>query len=123
MIKKIDVFPAIIILAPPDSLPDYASLIFTEEKPPDTRRVDRCRVTIFDGKLFVVIDSPEGFQVIFREKVLDYVKLEKQHNALTESGKIVAFRKDDNCGCGSRLRSWSPFGNYLSSTHDPEPDA
>ncbi len=119
-LKKIDIFPAIFIVAPPDSLPDFAELLFSAEKPKDTRRVDRCRVSIRDGKLFVVIDTPEGFQIVFREKVTDYVKLDLQHNAITETGKIVAFRKDDNCGCGSRLRSWSPFGNYLNSTEDPD---
>jgi len=119
-VKKVDIFPAIIIVAPPDSFSDFSELLFSAEKPQDTRRVDRCRVSIHDSKLYVVVDTPEGFQVIFREKVLDYKKLDMQHNAITETGKIVAFRKDDNCGCGSRLRSWSPFGNYLSSVEDPD---
>lgn len=119
-VKKIDIFPAIFIVAPPDSLSDFAELLFSTEKPKDTRRVDRCRVSIRDGVLFVVVDTPEGFKIMFRERILDYRSLDLQHNAITETGKIVAFRKDDNCGCGSRLRSWSPFGNYLSSVEDPD---
>jgi len=120
MIKKVDVFPAIVLVSPPGSFEDFVNLLFSEEKPPGTRRVDRCRVSIIGGKIFVVIDTPEGFQVIFREMVTDYASLDLQHNVLTETGKIVAFRKDSNCGCGSRLRSWSPFGDYLSSVEDPD---
>lgn len=117
--KRVDVFPAVILVADPDSLPDFTDLIFFQDKPESTRRVDRCRVTIFNKKIYVVVDTPEGFKVIFREELLDYKKLENQHNALTTSGKILAFRKDDNCGCGSKLRSWSPFSNQVGSSNDP----
>ena len=120
MTKKIDVFPAIILLAPADSLPSYTDLVFGEEKPEGTRRVDRCRVAIVNNKLHVAVDTPEGPQLVFREDVADYKKLENQHNAYTTSGKIIAFKKDINCGCGSRLRSWNPFGAYLSSSEDPD---
>lgn len=120
MTKKVDVFPAIILLAPPDSLPGYTDLIFTEEKPEGTRRVDRCRVAILNNKLYVAVDTPEGPQLVFREDIADYKKLDGQHNAITTSGKLIAFKKDTNCGCGSRLRSWNPFGAYLSSTEDPD---
>lgn len=118
--KKVDLFPAVVLVADPDSLQNYTDLIFQQNKPASTRRVDRCRVTIFNGTLFIVVDTPEGFKVVFKEKVADYTKLEKQQNVITVSGKIVAFRKDDNCGCGSRLRSWSPFGSHVSSSQDPE---
>lgn len=116
---KVDVFPAVFIVAPPKSLEDFSSLIFENDKPPETRRVDRCRVSLFNENIYVVVDDPEGFKIIFRERVTSYKKLNKQYNVLTETGKIAAFRKDDNCGCGSRLRSWSPFGNYVDSVEDP----
>jgi hypothetical protein len=118
--KGVDVFPAVFMIADADSLQNYTDFLFFEDKPSSTRRVDRCRVTIFNKKIYVVVDTPEGFQVIFREDVADYTKLEKQHNVITTSGKIIAFRKDDNCGCGSKLRSWSPFKAQVTSSEDPD---
>jgi hypothetical protein len=118
--KKVDIFPAIFLIAEPDSLENYADLTFTANKPSNTRRLDRCRVAIFNGALYVVVDSPEGHKVVFREKVADYSRNDATYHALTVSGKICAFTKDHNCGCGSRLRSWSPFGATLSSIEDPD---
>jgi hypothetical protein len=122
MTKKVDLFPAIVIISPPDSLEDYASLQMSGHRPQGTRVVDRSRVAIVNGKMYIAVDSPEGPNLVFREMILDYSKSEdgKTHHALTETGKIIAFGKDHNCGCGSRLRSWSPFGNYLSATGDPD---
>jgi hypothetical protein len=119
-VKRVDVFPAVFLVADADSLQNYTDLVFFQDKPASTRRVDRCRVAIFNKKIYVVVDTPEGFKVIFREDVADYKKCENQHNALTTSGKIIAFRKDDNCGCGSRLRSWSPFKGQVYSSEDPD---
>jgi hypothetical protein len=120
MIKKLDLFPAVILVAPPESLSDYTKLIFFQDKPKETRRVDRCRVSILNSTIYVVVDTPEGFSIIFKEKLADYSKSDAQHNAITVSGKILAFRKDENCGCGSRLRSWSPFGKQVTSNNDPQ---
>lgn len=120
--KKVDVFPAMVLIAPPGSLEDYTELSFKDVKPPQTRRVDRCRVAIVNATVHIAVDSPEGPKLVFREKVLDYAKTDETntHHTITESGKIMAFTKDVNCGCGSRLRSWNPFGNYLSATGDPD---
>lgn len=118
--KKVDIFPAIFLVAEADSLENYADLGFTANKPSNTRRLDRCRVAIVNSVVFVVVDSPEGHKVVFREKVTDYLRDGGTYHALTVSGKICAFTKDDNCGCGSRLRSWSPFGATLSSMEDPD---
>lgn len=122
MRKKVDVFPAILLIAPADSLDHYGELRMTGERPQGTRRVDRSRVAIVNGRMYVAIDAPEGPTLVFREDIAEYSKSEdgKTHHAITASGKIVAFGKDHNCGCGSRLRSWNPFGNYLSATGDPD---
>ena len=122
MNKKIDVFPAILWLAPPDSLEDWKTLPMSGPRPQQTRKVDRARVALFQGKMFVAVDSPEGPKLVFREQIADYLKDPdgKSHHVLLASGKIEVFRKDHNCGCGSRLRSWNPFGNHLYSTDDPD---
>lgn len=122
MIRKVDVFPAILYLAPPDSLHNYTDLHMTGERPPSTRKVDRSRVSILNDTIYVAVDSPEGPKLVFRERLASYEKDANKttHHALTVSGKILVFDKDTNCGCGSRLRSWNPFSQILSSSSDPE---
>lgn len=119
MKKIVDVFPAIIKLAPPDSLPDFTMLNTTGEYPKGTRKLDRCRAVMIGDVLTVVIDSPEGPKIVFRELVEDHQKSGKVHHFLTTSRKIIAISKDENCGCGSRLRSWNPYGSFATSTEDP----
>ena len=122
MIKKVDVFPAILYLAEPDSLQNYTELSFTGDRPQGTRKVDRARIAVLNNVLHVVVDAPEGPKLVFREALAAYEKDSNgtTHHALTVSGKILAFDKDNNCGCGSRLRSWNPFGSTLNSSSDPE---
>ncbi len=120
MRKEVDVFPAVIRLAPPNSLEDYTLLPPVGDAPQGTRRVDRCRAIVLDGTLVIAQDSPEGPQVIFRERVSEMQHDKKVTHLLTESGKIIVIRKDENCGCGSRLRSWNPYGSYMTSNQDPQ---
>jgi hypothetical protein len=120
MTKKVDIFPAIVFVAPPGLFENILDLDPTAGKPHGVRKVDRSRVVILDGKILVVVDSPEGPRLVFREAITEYIKNDSanSYHAVTESGKVLAFTKDRNCGCGSRLRSWSPFGNYLSASGD-----
>lgn len=120
MRKEIDVFPAIIKLAPPGSLEDFSTLEIVGAAPQGTRRLDRCRVVVVNRVLMVAQDTPEGTKVVFREKIQDMRHDGKVSHILTESGKIVAVIKDHNCGCGSRLRSWNPYGSVVMSSQDPE---
>jgi hypothetical protein len=121
MKKTVDIFPAIVFLAPADSLENLSDLTFTGVKPQGTRKVDRSRVAIVDNKIYIVVDSPEGPRVVFREAVLEYQKSDDKisHRAITASNKMLVFSKDQNCGCGSKLRTWNPFNNQLSATGDP----
>jgi hypothetical protein len=118
--KQVDLFPAIIYLAPPGSVPVPTDLTF-RDRPQGTRKVDRCRVALVNGSLYIVVDSPDGPKVVFREKAVFYERSadRKFHHAQTETGKVMVFGKDENCGCGSRLRSWSPFGATARSSADP----
>jgi hypothetical protein len=57
----------------------------------------------------VAVDSPEGAKVIFQEEYVTFEKdLKGESKIVTKSGKMLAFKRDTNCGCGSRLRSWNP---------------
>ena len=119
MRKIVDVFPAVVKLAPPGSLSDITMLKTTGDAPQGTRKLDRCRVVVLQNTLLIAEDSPEGPRIVFREEVDLMVQDKKLTNILTISGKIIAFMKDDNCGCGSRLRSWNPYGGFITSGEDP----
>ena len=113
-----DIFPAIATLAEPGSLEDIDTLLPRGSAPKGSRKVDACRITVVDGLLLIAVDSPTGPKLVFREKVEFYSKKERVHRAKTETGKYVAFSKDSNCGCGSRLRAWNPYRNILTSQED-----
>jgi hypothetical protein len=120
MRKSIDVFPALIKLAPPGSLEDFTQLQTKGDTPQGTRRVDRSRAVIIDDVLIIAQDSPEGPKVVFQEEVAEVSQEKKTSHVLTVSGKIIAVTKDDNCGCGSRLRGWNPYGSAIvMSSEDP----
>jgi hypothetical protein len=120
MSKRLDIFPAVMKIAPAGSLDDFRALVPVGAAPEGTRKLDRCRVTVVNNTIFVVVDSPTGPELVFREKVQDFEKIDKIGHILTESGKIIAVTKDANCGCGSRLKSWNPFGAIAMSMEDPE---
>jgi hypothetical protein len=115
--KNVDVFPAVLKLAPPDSLSDYTTLDFTTKPPDGTRRLDRCRIVVVQETIMIAVDSPEGPELVFREAITDLSSEGDLFHVRTESAKILAFKKDRNCGCGSRLRSWQPY-KHLSSNED-----
>jgi hypothetical protein len=119
--KSIDVFPALIKLAPPGSLSDYTTLQTTGDVPQGTRRVDRSRAVVINNVLIIAQDSPEGPLVVFKEAIEGMTQEGKTSHVLTVSGKIIAISKDDNCGCGSRLRGWNPMGSAIvTSSGDPD---
>lgn len=113
--KSVDVFPAVLKIAPADSLFDFTALDFTQKPPDGTRRLDRCRVVIVENTLMVAVDSPQGPELVFREKVSAFSSYDDLHHARTESAKIMVFKKDRNCGCGSQLRTWQPYKHLYSN--------
>lgn len=115
-----DVFPAIVWIAPPDTV-GLDELKIPGPSPQGTRKVDRVRVVLLGDSVLIAQDSPEGPKLVFKEKYADRHVQDKLQTVRTETGKIVSFIKDANCGCGSRLRSWNPYGQNSSvySNQDP----
>lgn len=118
-----DVFPALVVAAPSGSFDDYTLLGTGSSRPSGAMGVDRARIIVFEGLVLVAVDSTSGAppQLVFREGVRS-VNLsgskDLDSQLLTESGKGLAFRRQDNCGCGSRLRAWNPY-KTLNSIKDP----
>ena len=105
-------------VTPPDALEDPTQLHPTNRKlhPPGTKTVDRARIIIYDNRIHVAVDSPTGPTLVFRENIISHTKSpERVHYVMTEFRKSIAFRRDDNCGCGSRLRSWNPYGTIMTA--------
>ncbi len=78
------------------------------------------RVIITDEQIVVAKDSPSGPQIVFQERYETFIPSEKAIEdsfVVTSSGKMLAFKKDTGCGCGSRLRGWNPY-KTLNSIKD-----
>lgn len=78
------------------------------------------RVIVTDEMVIVAKDSPEGPQIVFREAYETFIPSEKAAEdswVVTKTGKMLAFKKDTGCGCGSRLRGWNPY-RTLNSIKD-----
>ena len=127
---EIDVFPAHAQVAPKDVFP-HVQQLNSHPHQEGAFYVGTTRVIVMnvDGTKSVIIaqDSPEGAQIVFREKITTIIAPEEDeltksnlgtYRVITVSGKTLAFSKDTNCGCGSRLRSWNPY-RTLQSIKDP----
>jgi hypothetical protein len=104
-----DMFPAVLVAAAPglvENLDEIRVVPPTE----GTFMVDKCRVVVDSDLIIVAVDSPEGARVIFQEEYDVFINNRSgESKIVTKSGKMLAFKKDTNCGCGSRLRSWNPI--------------
>ena len=90
------------------------------EPTPGSKYLEITRVIITDEHVVVAKDAPEGPQIVFREAYETFIRAEdtkKDSWVVTKSGKMLAFKKDTGCGCGSRLRGWNPY-KTLNSIKD-----
>lgn len=70
------------------------------------------RVIITDSEILVAKDGNDGPIIVFKEKYDEFYpssKATEDSRVVTVSGKMLAFKKDTGCGCGSRLRGWNPY--------------
>jgi hypothetical protein len=119
---EVDIFPAHFQVAPADVFTDVSTLN-SHPRQQGAFYVGTTRVLIMnvEGNQIVLVaqDSPEGAQIIFREKIAELQEPnDGTYRLITVSGKALAFSKDTNCGCGSRLRSWNPY-RTMNSIKDP----
>lgn len=118
-----DVFPAHFCAAPPS----FEGEIAAHPPKQGSSYVATTRVIVFEAlneenqpemQLIVAADSPDGAQLVFKDKIQDFDLNDVQYFGITQTGKHFAFKKDTNCGCGSRLRSWNPY-KTINSIKDP----
>ncbi len=115
----LDRFPCHLAAIAPNKLDDVTKLR-SFEPTPGASYLEITRVVVTDDLVMVAKDSPEGPQIVFREAYETYIpseKVDEDSFVVTSSGKMLAFKKDRGCGCGSRLRGWNPY-KTLNSIKD-----
>lgn len=118
-----DVFPSFITFIASDNPTPLSEMTSAPPFPKDAPSFDKARVIIDGHMITVAIDGDDGPRIIFRDAI-DPNSFQKAANRSedsrisTVSGKKIVYRKNDACGCGSRLKSWNPY-NTLRSTADP----
>lgn len=112
-----DVFPANVTISKPNTS--------------ETQRYDKARIVFTMDAVYVFQDAPTGPELVYTERLASFdpgVPLHRrkrglpprQASAITDSGAEVSFMRTGGCGCGSRLKSFSPFSviNAVASTKD-----
>lgn len=115
---KYDLFPAHVAAATPELLSDPLTLC-SKPTTEGAYYVQTARVIVTETHVLIAQDSPNGANVIFNEpydsdNFYRSATPEEDSILITLSGKVLAFKKDTNCGCGSRLRSWNPYKTLYS---------
>lgn len=118
-----DLFPARARLTPPEHLGELDGYgeITVLTRLPQSRYVDAVRIVISDSRVMIAGDTSKGPALIFNERYSPtsaVLNRKGTSRLITETGKLVVFDKDNNCGCGSRLRGWNPY-TTLNSINDP----
>ena len=118
-----DLFPARVVVCPEGASANLDIGTFSwadAQHVQDSRRIEAVRVVILGDKVLIASDSSAGPVLIFREgyDASTLVHSKRRATLTTASGKFLAIEKDQNCGCGSRLRSWSP-SRIMNSSKDP----
>jgi hypothetical protein len=120
---KADTFPAIITVAPPGLLAPE-DVLSSAPASPGSFQIHTSRVIVTEDRVVIARDSVNGPELVFSE-LYDPASLQKAPKKAddsyltTLSGKRLAFKKDESCGCGSRLRSWNPFAGSIMSSKNP----
>ena len=117
--RTFDVFPANVVVCPTDSINTTDPLqvcAVQQHGIHGAKYVNTARVIAANGILYIGIDSSTGPVTFFREPITEQIN-ESSYIArfITQSGKIIVASKDKSCGCGSRLKNWSPINSLYSS--------
>lgn len=77
------------------------------------------RVVVTNEEVLVVIDAPMGpilaLQMPYAPGNFDQAPKQSGVSTIeTSTGQRLSFRKDESCGCGSRLRGWNPYSHIVA---------
>jgi hypothetical protein len=72
----------------------------------------RSRAIVTADSILVLVEAGTGPGVLYESRLEDLTFNGRTATAVTEDGEITIARAG-GCGCGSRLRSYRPFGRSL----------
>lgn len=119
-----DLFPAYVAVLPADDPTLLHDITPAPLHPKQARQVLTARVIINQNRILIAVDGDQGPKLLF-DQPIDPASFQRGpkatdiHYVQTLSGTKIAYTKDENCGCGSRLRSWNPY-RTVYSTKDPQ---
>ena len=137
-----DVFPAVLVVMPPDTFP--ASIYGSAEERSDAGGTLRERVRVIsltspERRLLAWVDSAQGPELFFNEpytlfteapaKAVRFSAANRsttpEYTATLPDGRSVAWYRLGGCGCGSQLKSFNPFTvlTRIASNRDAQPAA
>lgn len=123
MSAKYDLFPAFIVFSASNETVPIEEMRSAPPYPKNAIQYDKARIVVMNGTVTVALDSEEGPKIVFRQPYEEASFIKSASNRedsrlTTTNGTMLVFKKNDACGCGSRLRSWNPY-RILGSTQDP----
>lgn len=113
----LDRFPCHLAAIGPNKVEDVTTMRSYEPTEGSTY-LEITRVIVTDEVILVAKDGTDGPKIVFQERYETFIPSDqptKDSFVVTESGKMLAFKKDTGCGCGSRLRGWNPYKTLNSS--------
>ena len=123
MSTRHDVFPAFVTFVGSQVETPLLEVRSAPPFPKGSHHLDKARVIVNGNHVLIAVDGNTGPQIVFDEQI-DPAQFYKSNvrtedsSFVTLGGTKVAYKKNEACGCGSRLRSWNPYRN-LYSTQDP----
>lgn len=112
-----DLFPALVTVY-------SADFVLSKKSPFDTvglsdfsgKKFTECRVIVQKNRLIVGAHTARGVEAVFQGEVSEIFKDSTYTRVLTTENFLVVFAKSKGCGCGSRLKSWNPYGSIARSS-------
>lgn len=86
-----------------------ASVVFSF----DTNPFPRSRAVVTADRVIVLVEAGRGIGVLYDERLEDVSGDRNMVVATTADGQVT-ITKQGGCGCGSRLRSYRPFGRMVA---------
>lgn len=114
-----DKFPCHLVAVPAGFTEDVSTLR-SYDPTPGAKYLEVTRVILTEDSVVIAKDGNSGPEIVFQERYesINIAKdPKKDSTVVTMSGKMLAFKKDTGCGCGSKLRGWNPY-KTLNSIKD-----
>lgn len=77
------------------------------------------RIIVTDNRFYVLTDDVDGPEALVNEALTDFSGNNKTGFTVVTENSTYLVRREDNCGCGSRLRGYHPFLGVPHEARNP----